>query len=258
MKRAAPLILLVCLSVQLAGTAAHAARLNYTLYVLGLPVADAELGVDLSASTYRMTFRFHTTGLVDVVAGDRQDEHTSGRFEGGRPAVLEYGANGHLHGNDRVVGLTWRDGTPIVTTIIPPNEGEREDVPVALRAHTMDPLSAIVLLLHEAAQIGRCEDSARAYDGRRLQVFVSKTAGEEVVPPSSRSSFSGRALRCDFTDQTLAGFRLGSGRDDDLRTHKGTIWLGQILPGGPPLPVRAAVETRWMGDAMIYLTSASP
>ncbi len=258
MKWAATLILLVCLNVPLAGREAHAARLNYSLYVLGLPVADAEFGVDLTASAYRMTFRFHTTGLADVFAGDRQDEHTSGRFEGGRPAVLEYGANGHLHGNDRVVGLTWRDGTPIVTTISPPNEGEREDVPVALRAHTMDPLSAIVLLLHQAAQTGRCDGSARTYDGRRLQVFVSKTAGEQDLQPSSRSSFSGRALRCDFTDQTLAGFRLGSGRDDDLRTHKGTIWLAPIFPGGPPLPVRAAVETRWVGDATIYLTSTSP
>jgi hypothetical protein len=86
----------------------------------------------------------------------------------------------------------------------------------------------------------------------------ARTVGEEDVPPSSRSSFSGRALRCDFTDQTLAGFRTGSGRDDDLRLHHGTIWLTQVLPDGPRLPVRVSVETRWMGDATIYLTSASP
>jgi hypothetical protein len=56
----------------------------------------------------------------------------------------------------------------------------------------------------------------------------------------------------------LAGYRIGSGRDDDLRIHRGTIWLAQVLPGAQKLPVRASVETRWLGDAMIYLTSASP
>ena len=83
----------------------------------------------------------------------------------------------------------------------------------------------------------------------------ARTAGEEELPASGHSNYAGRALRCDFTDRTLAGFRTGSSRNDDLREHRGTIWLGQILPGSPRLPVRASVETRWFGDAMIYLKS---
>ena len=43
-----------------------------------------------------------------------------------------------------------------------------------------------------------------------------------------------------------------------MRVHRGTIWLAQVLPGGQMVPVRASVETRWLGDAMIYLTSTSP
>lgn len=252
------MLTLLCLASPLVTHRAAATQLNYRLYVLGLPAAEATLRVDLASPAYRVTLRFHTVGLVTLVAGDRLEEHASGRFESDRPAPLEYGSNGRLHGQDRVADLTWRDGTPIVTAIAPPNEKEREEVPVAQRAHTIDPLSAIVMLLNQVAQTGRCEGTSRAYDGRRLQLLEARTAGEEDVPHSIRSSFSGRGLRCEFTDQTLAGFRLGSGRDDDFRLHRGTIWLSQVLPGGPRLPVRASVETRWLGAAMIYLTAASP
>jgi hypothetical protein len=258
MHRAVPLILLFCLAPFSFMPEATAADLNYTLYVVGLPVGNATISLDLAAPAYRAELRFHTTGIADLFVGDRMDEHTSGRFENDRPSPMEYFSTGRRNGVDRVVGMTWRDGTPVITTITPANSTEREDVPAALLAHTMDPLDAIVMLLRQVARTGRCEASARAYDGRRLQLLEARTSGDEDIPPSGRSSFSGRALRCDFTDKTLAGFRLGSSRDDDLREHHGTVWLAQISPAGQKLPVRASIETRWFGDATIFLTSASP
>src|SRR5580698_8091842 len=217
MKRAIPLTLLLFLVPLSPMPIAVAADLNYTLYVLGVPVADAEMSVNLGDPAYGITLRFHTTGIADLLAADRLDEHTTGRFEGERPAPAEYSSSGRLRGQDRVVGMTWRDGTPIVTTITPVNSTEREDVPPALLAHAVNPLDVVAQLLREVTQTGRCEGSSRAYDGRRLQLLEVRTAGEEDVPPSGRSSFSGRALRCDFTDHTLAGFRLAAGRDDDIK-----------------------------------------
>jgi hypothetical protein len=258
MHRVAPLILLLSLAPFSPMPKAAAADLNYTLYVVGLPVGDATVSLDLGTSAYRAGLRFHTTGIADMFVGDRVDEHTSGRFESDRPSPVEYFSTGRRHGTDRIVGMTWHDGTPVVTTITPANSTEREDVPAALLAHTVNPLDAIILLLRQVARTGRCEASSRAFDGRRLQLLEARTLGDEDIPPSGRSSFSGRALRCDFTDKTLAGFRLGPGRDDDLRDHHGTVWLAQISPAGQKLPVRASVETRWFGDATIYLTSASP
>ena len=258
MHRGALLILLSCLSVPIAAPNAEAMRLGYTIYVLGVPVAEAALSVDLTASSYAIAMRYHTVGVIEVVSADHLEEHSSGRFEEGRPAPFEYASNGHLRGQYRVVGLTWRGDAPIVTEITPPDETERETVPVALRARTMDPLSSIVLLLHQVAQTGRCEATARTYDGRRLQLFEATTVGEEAVPRSRRSSFAGRGLRCEYTDRTLAGVRLGANRADSLRERRGTIWLARVAPATVSMPVRASVETRWLGAAMIYLTSASP
>jgi hypothetical protein len=253
MKRAGPLTLLLCIAACSAG----AAQLNYTLYVVGLPVADASLNVDMSGAVYRGILGFHTIGLTNLVDSGRLEETTTGHFEGDRPVPQVYTSSGYLHGQTRMVDMTWRDGTPVVTAITPPNATEREDVPEALRAGTVDPISLIVLLIHLADQTGRCDGTARGYDGRDLQVFNVRTMGQENLPSSIRSSFSGHAERCDFVSQTVAGFRLNSG-DQDRRPHRGTIWLAHVLPGNPPLPVRASVETRWFGSAMIYLTSVSP
>jgi hypothetical protein len=258
MNRAVPLTLLLCMALPAAAPMATAANLNYQLYVLGVAVGEAAFSLDLSAPAYRMSMRFQTTGIADVFVGDRVEEHTSGRFDHDQPAPLEYGSNGRRHGEDRVVNMIWRDGSPVVTAIAPPNSSEREDVPAALLPHTVDPLDAIVFLLRQVARTGRCEGSSRAYDGRRLELLQAITSGWEEIPPSSRSSFSGRALRCDFVDKTLGGFRLGSGRDDDARDHHGTIWLAQVIAGQAALPVRAAIETRWFGEATIYVTSATP
>jgi Protein of unknown function (DUF3108) len=237
---------------------AHASELHYGLYVLGVPVADAVLNLSQTASNYRIDLRFHTTGLASVVADDRMDTRTRGVFDADGPKPLEYDSSGKMRGQDRIVGLAWRDGAPLVTALSPLNAAEREDVPPALRAYTIDPLSSIMLLLRQAAVTGRCEGTARTYDGRRLQLFQARTAGEEELPSTRHSTYAGQSLRCDFTDRTLAGFRLGAGREDDQRVHHGTIWLSQVLPGTQRLPVRASVETRWLGNAMIYLLSATP
>jgi hypothetical protein len=237
---------------------ATAARLDYTLYVLGVPIADAALVLDLQPSSYGVALAYNTTGIVGIFADNRLEEHASGRFEKAGPAPVEYGSKVLLHGQNRLVDMVWRDGTPTVTAIDPPNQSEREDVPEAARAHAIDPLSSIVMLLRLAAVSGRCDGAARTYDGRRLVMFQSRSGQEEDIPFSGHSSFQGRGLRCDFTDTTLAGFRLGAGRAEDMRQHDGTIWLAQVLPGSIRLPVRASIATRYVGDATIYLTGVSP
>ena len=258
MNRAVPLTLLLCMALWATTHTAIAAELNYRLYVLGIPGGEAAFSLDLDASTYRMTMHFRTTGIADLLVPDRMEEHTAGRFENDMPAPVEYGSNGTRHGQERVVTMVWRDGTPVTTAITPPNSTEREDVPPAMLPRSVDPLDAIVTLIRQVARTGRCEGSSRAYDGRHLELMQATTSGWEEIPPSGRSSFAGRALRCDFLDKTLAGFRLGSDREDDMRDRRGTMWLAQVIPGMPAVPVRAAIETRWFGEATIYLTSATP
>src|SRR6266700_1007821 len=130
MIRACFLAALLCLT----SVPAQATQLSYTLYVLGVPLADASFSFNLTPAGYGMAMRFYTTGVADLVARDHLDEHTSGRIEKDRLAPVEYGAISRLRGQDRIVNMIWRDGTPTPTEIVPPNPAEREDVPESLRA----------------------------------------------------------------------------------------------------------------------------
>ena len=235
-----------------------AEQLNYTMHVMGIPLADATLNIDMTEAGYRSRLHFHTTGLAALVDSGRVDQTVSGTLSYERPAPQVYRSIGYLHGQNRVVDMMWQGGTPMVTAIAPPNAVEREDVPVALRAGTVDPNSLIVLLLHLADRTGRCEDAARSYDGHELQLFRIRTAGRGRNPGLQPVELCSD-VPCAATSpaRSLAGFRFGSGGEQDRRLRRGTIWLARVSDSGPPLPVRAAVETRWFGDATIYLTSVA-
>jgi hypothetical protein len=257
MKPAAQLIVLLCLTSP-ATHNAIAEQLNFTLQVVGLPIAEATLSINLTESDYRASLQFHTTGLANLVDRGNLEQTVSGELRNTQPAPQIFTSRGYLHGQDRSVEMVWQHDTPVVTAIAPPNASEREDVPVALRAGTIDRISLIVLLLRMVDQTGHCDGAVRSYDGRDLQLFEVRTVGQEAIRPSGLSSFSGPALRCDFTSQMLAGFHFGRAGVQDRRQRRGTIWLARNVPGGPHWPVRAAVETRWFGDATIYLTSVAP
>jgi Protein of unknown function (DUF3108) len=242
----------------LAPRPANAERLAFELYALGFSVADSRMSFDLTPTTYRMELSYQTTGLAKWVAGDSLDQTVAGTFQHDQAVPVQFSSSGRLKGHDRMVTLVYRDGDPTTTAINPPNETEREIVPPERRDHTIDTLSATIDMLHLAARTGRCDLSVNTYDGRRLEVFEAHTAGEEELPPTNRSTFSGRALRCDYSSRPVAGLKLGDGRDDDARTRAGTIWLAPVTPGGPRLPVRGLVDVRFLGQATMYLTGVTP
>ncbi len=82
--------------------------------------------------------------------------------------------------------------------------------------------------------------------------------GEELLEPTDRSSFGGKALHCDFSGRMVAGFWLGDDRERDRQPLHGSARLAPVVSGGPRLPVRMSFETRWFGDATMYLTSIGP
>ena len=258
MHRAALLTALLSLAIAAAAPPANAVQLDYTLYVLGVPLADAMFNLEMTSAAYRLAMGFHTTGLADIVASDRLEQHVTGRIEHDQPMPASYVSTSRLHGQDRHVEIVWRDGTPVLTAVTPPNSSEREEVPAAQMVHASDPMSAIVVLIRRVAATGSCQASLRAYDGRHLNQFEATSGGEEDLPPTGRSSFAGRALRCDFVDRTLAGFRLGAARAEDARERRGTVWLAQVVAGGPRLPVRASIQTRLFGDATLFLKAVAP
>ena len=237
---------------------AHAARLTYTLHVLGMPAMEAGMSVDLTPESYQLAIRFQTIGLAGAAFRGHQEQRARGTFLGGRTLPREYDSTGTWRGQTRATRLVYVNDVPAVTAMTPPDDTDRDPVPAALLNRVIDPLSVIAELLRVIAETGRCDGAARTFDGRRVVVFTMKTAGEEDILPSPRSRFAGRALRCDFTHEVVAGLRRGEGRAADTGPRRGTLWLAPLVQGGRKLPVRGTMETRLIGDATMHLTAMEP
>ena len=227
---------------------------RYETYAAGVHVADVETGFDFSPRAYRMSLAYRTTGMVALLFGGHQFDTVLGSWNGGQPAPARFLGQGAWRGVDWVADIEYRQSKPFVRQLIPAITDEREPVPDSLQTNSIDTLSALAMLIRSVATTGRCETAVRTFDGRRALEIEAHTAGNEHLASSPRSTFHGSALRCDFSGRMLAGFKFDGDRMRDGKPMHGSAWLAAVVPGGPMLPVRMAFETRWFGDAVMYLT----
>ncbi len=230
-------------------------RLHYVAYSTGFRVLDLVVDVDLGTSRYAMNLSVHTVGVFGALVGGATDSSARGRWDGLAALPSMYDAHGTWHGEHVHTAMSYANGIPTTTALLPDNAHEREAVPPALQANTIDTLSAIAVLLHDVAQTGRCEGQSRVFDGRRLSEIAATTVGEETLPQTDRSTFQGSTLRCDFTGTLLAGFKFEDNRAREARPQHGIAWLARLQPGGPMLPMRVRFATPFFGDAILYLAA---
>lgn len=237
-------------------------RVNYAAYAAGLQIAAVDATFQLKPETYRVELAMRTTGVVGWFIQTQTLTTVDGTWRADRPAPHQFLSRGEWRGQPRFSLIDYKQGQPEVRQLIPPNEAEREPVPLDIQANSVDSLSAMAELVHVVGRTGGCEGTTRVFDGRRASDVTARTVGEEIVPPSSRSVFTGPALRCDFEGRMVAGFWLDADRKAGQKPMKGSAWLANPLAGapsgGPKLPVRITFESRWLGDVSIYLTQATP
>lgn len=231
---------------------------TYETYAAGIHVAEVDTGFSFGPWNYQMSQAWHTTGMVGVLFRGHQFDQVNGSWHGPQAAPSRFTGQGEWRGEERLAMIDYQHAKPVVRQLVPSNVNEREQVPDAMQTNTIDTLSALAQLLHVVALTGRCETAVHTYDGRRAVEIEAHTGGDETLEATDRSSFSGKALRCDFSGRLLAGFKFDDDRERDSKPMHGSAWLAPVVSGGPPLPVRMAFETRWFGDAVMYLTGLGP
>ena len=247
-------VLLAVAAAGPAGAQPAPVRLAYAAYFGGIDVADMQASLVLSPQAYRVQLSFALTGALGALFHAEGTSTVDGRFQGDAAEPRELFSTGRFRGETRVTQIDWRGGRPTVTQMLPPLEPERERVPDADQLHTIDPLSAMAVLLHRVWTTGACDADARTFDGRWLSEIAARTVGEEGLDPTGRSSFQGTALRCDIEGHQLAGFVRDTDEASLHKPHRASVWFARTVPGGPLLPVRIALENRGFGSATMYLT----
>jgi hypothetical protein len=256
MRRAAPSLLALWLLIPMRAPAQERpeTRAGYNLYAAGFHVMDMEAAFGIGPHSYQVQLAYHTTGVVSLFHHGHQVSTVVGTWAAGQPEPQQFQAIGVWQGEDKVTLIDYLHGQPLVRSLIPSQEKEREPVPMALQQNSVDSLSALALLIRRVADTGRCEASVHTFDGNRASEITAHTVGEEMLPRNENSIFTGKALRCDFVGQMLAGFLYEDSSAYDRRPLHGTAWLARLIPGEPPMPVEMQFETHWFGDAHMYLS----
>ena len=232
-------------------------QLSYAAYFSGVNVADMQANFALSPQAYRVQLSFQVVGAATALFRANGISTADGRFQGDRAVPHQVVSTGQSNGKPREMQIQWIGDQPNVVKLQPPIEPEREPVPPAEQARTIDSLSAMAVLLHRVWTTGRCDSAAQTFDGRWKSEIVVRTVGEEALEQTSRSTFNGTALRCDIEGHQLAGFWRDKDEAAMHKPHHASVWFARAAPGQPLVPVRIAIETRGFGEATMYLTGQS-
>lgn len=247
----------LCCLLATAGSAQVAqVQLGYDTYAAGLKIMRMDALFRFGPRNYAIDLNYHTTGLAGLFYRGHQINAVRGVWHDDVAAPIEFSGDGVWHGRERRTLIDYDRGLPIVRELEPPQETEREPVPVELQRSTIDTLSALAQLMRRVGRDHVCETEVHTYDGRRVLDVVARTGGAESLEPTGRSTFSGSSLRCDFEGREVAGFLFGEDDPEHRRPLHGSAWLAPLLPDAPPLPVRIEFQTRWFGVATMYLTAA--
>ncbi len=256
MRRVAPNLMGLLLLIPAPAPAQDAADLHasYNLYAAGFHVAEVEVAFGVGLRDYEVRVAYHTTGVVSLFHHGHQLNTVVGTWDADRPQPRQFQSVGVWQGEDKVTLMDYLHGQPLVRRLIPPQDKEREPVPLSLQQNSVDSLSALALMIRRVADTRRCDASVHTFDGNRASEITARTVGEEILTPSSRSIFSGKTLRCDFLGHMLAGFLYADNSAFDRRPLHGSAWLAEVVPSEPPVPVQMQFETHWFGEATMYLT----
>lgn len=233
-------------------------RATYHVYAGGIDFATADARMALGPTGYQLDVRYRTTGVLGVLYPGQQHNAAIGAWDTTRPTPHRYHGMGLWRGKDYVAQIDYERGRPEVRMMLPPPDDDREPVPDQMRAGAIDTLSALAGLIGQIGRDGRCDSSARLFDGRRATVVTATTRGEEMLEQTTRSSYNGQALRCDFEARVVAGFRRSDDADYRQRPYTGSAWFARAMPGAFPVPVRITFDTRRLGIARMYMTAVTP
>lgn len=195
------------LALTLAAPAARAAseQAVFDLSVSGIRVGQVSLTTETTASGYRAASRIETAGLVGLVTDYFFDGTATGTLSG-KAAVPElYEARSRSPRADRATTVTWKGGTPVSVSVMPPRSSAPEP---ARQAGTVDPVTAGFRLLGRQPAGTVCGTSLDVFDGSRRSRLV---LGKPVA--------SGREITCDGTFARLEGeaHTLSSAREAPFR-----------------------------------------
>ncbi|WP_172428344.1 DUF3108 domain-containing protein [Azospirillum brasilense] len=237
-------------------------QLDYRVHVGGVAVLDARAELTLTEGRYSVQVNAATDGFLGRLFPWETQSLSVGTVGPDGVAPIRHTQSGVLRGSPRTVTLDYgADGRVRTQVSPPPEEEDRDPVPVELTRQTRDPLSGVVDMLLAGLHGEGCQRTVPIYDGRRRYDMMFADRGMTMVGASRHSVFSGAARQCRVSHKPIAGYertprqafwQRGGGREERPPVD---LWIAPVEGAGPPLPVRLETDSGF-GGVVVHLTAA--
>jgi len=240
-------------------------EMSYDVYAGGFHVVAANLDVDLSKTgRYSLELSAHTRGFLGSLAPWEGTFETHGWYD-----QKSKKAQPELHKSTTI----WRD-EPEVKEYLYNRDGsfkeflvtdkhvdqDVRDVSEDLTQETIDALTATLDVMQAIAEGGKCEGSDEVFDGKRRFKLVFEHQEDVMLESSNYNVYEGPASKCTVEVVPMGGDWHKKPRGwlsiQEQGRDKGTMptmWMAQIDPDGPAVPVKIMVKTDY-GALIMHLT----
>lgn len=260
--RAALLFLLLCgtaaastaVGERQAPSGSRGVDLVYAVHIGGIHAVDLKIRLTLDADRYRVELSSHVDGLVRFLLPWSLRVDSKGRVAGERLVPESVHTESSWRGKRRWRTLEYRDGRPVVVSVEP--KRKTPPIPPEKLTGSVDMATAILTVARAVSSEKSCAVRVPVFDGRRRFDALIEAHGEDELPRSSRSAYSGKAEVCDLAIEMLHGRRKKTDYGGLAGGEKTmTFWFARLFDGVYPLPVRVQLDTD-LGGVIGHLTSA--
>jgi len=218
-------------------------QLRYALYAGGLRAIDFSVQLEHETDLYTIDFDAQSSGFLARLVTFSMVARSAGKTSGARVQPQEFRTFTAWEDNPlrRVKLLYQPDGQVEAAVEPPPEDDERDPVPVSETLGTLDPLSGLLSLLGSLQGGNDCKAEIPVFDGRRRYDLVSEGLEVRTLEASSYAPYAGPALRCQVALKRSAGFWKDKKRQDRLFDDV-SVYIAALSPGGRKLPVRLEAD----------------
>lgn len=243
-------VMLVAGAAQQAGAEPVQIRTDYSVTLIGLPVASARFVTEVDGKSYTISGDLRSSALSDIFSKIRGNASVSGKVTRSKLEASDLLVTYTSGPKKQRIAITFKDGNVRSTVNEPEARTQGADwVPLRkgdLRA-VLDPLSALVFPAGAAV----CPRSLPIYDGQsRITLHLTQKSSR----PFRTKGFTGEAIVCAVRFEPNSGYRKTSSSIRYLRGLKGMeVWFGKHEAADLYAPVYAKVPTK-IGQVVVAAT----
>ena len=231
-------------------TAAEEIRSEYSVSLLGLPVAYLSFVTVLDGDEYSISGDLTTSALADIIEKTRGSARVSGTVGRERYLAAQYEVS-YTSGDETYrTEMELKGGNVQSAVNTPAQKTEPADWVPLKKEHTksvLDPLSSLVV----PAGNEPCPRTLEIFDG---QSRIDLVLAPKDVRPYSTEGFSGDAMVCSIRFVPRAGYRKGSSAIRYLEKQDGMeVWFARHPQGDFHAPVYAKIPTK-IGPVVVAAT----